>query len=88
MFENSVNLIARDRPVRPGAGPATSRLFNPQNIPRSEMLEHTIARIEREFRGSSPPLASGRSAEPMGPPKPQHPSHGQSERRATNDRCR
>ncbi len=77
MVESSVNSMTRNRPMRPGAAPATDRPFNPQNIPGSELLELTIARIEREFGGfASPPLASGRSAQPIGPAKPHHPSYG------------
>ncbi len=61
MVESSVNLMTRNRPVRPGTAPATDRPFNPEKIRGSELLEHTIARIEREFGGfAPPPLASGR----------------------------
>jgi hypothetical protein len=78
MVESSVNLMTRNRPVRPGTAPATDRRFNPQKIPGSELLEHTIARIEREFGGFvSRPLTSERSAQPIGPAtKPHHPSYG------------
>ena len=68
MFESSLSLTTRNRPVRPGTAPATDRPFNPQDVPRSELLEHTIARIEREFRGLSPALASGRSPRLQGRP--------------------
>jgi hypothetical protein len=75
MVESPVNLMTRNRPVRPGAAPGTDRPFNLQDIPGSELLEHTIARIEREFGGfASLPLASGHSAQPIGPAEPHHPS--------------
>jgi len=77
VVESSVNLMTRNRPVRPGTAPATDRPFNAQKIPGCELLEHTIARLEREFGGfASRPLASGRSAQPIGPAKPHHPSYG------------
>ena len=60
MFESSANSMTENRPVRPGK---TERPSNPQDLPRSELLEATIARIEREFRGSSPLVAEGRAAE-------------------------
>ncbi len=87
MFESSLSLMTTNRPVRPGTAPATDRPFNPQDVPRSGLLEHTIALIEREFRGLSPALASGRSPETAGPAKPHRPSDGQGERHATDERC-
>ncbi len=77
MVESSVDLMMRDQPVRLGAAPATDPPFNMQKIPGSELLERTVARIEREFGGfTSPPLASGRSAQPIRPAKPHDPSYG------------
>jgi hypothetical protein len=86
MFESSLSLTTRNRPVRSDTAPATG-LFNPQDVPRCELLEHTIARIERKFRGSSAALASGRLPQFTGPAKPHHPSYGRGERHATDERC-
>ena len=51
MFDSLLSLMTTNEPVRSGAAPATDRPFNPQDVPRSGLLEHTIALIEREFRG-------------------------------------
>ena len=84
MFESSLSLTTRNGPVRSDTARPTD-LFNPQDVPRSGLLQHTIALIEREFRGSSSPLASGRSTQTIGPAKPHHPSYGQRERHATDE---
>jgi hypothetical protein len=60
MFESSANSMTENRPVGPEK---TERPSNPQDLPRSELLEATIARIERELRGSLPLVAEGRPAE-------------------------
>lgn len=86
MFDSSLSLMTTNEPVRSDKARATD-LFNPQDVPRSGLLEHTIALIEREFRGLSPALASGRSPETAAPAKPHRPSDGQGERHATDERC-
>jgi hypothetical protein len=78
VVESSVNLMTRNPPMRPGAVPATDRPLDPRKIPGSELLERTIARIQREFGGFvSRPLTSERSAQTVGTATtPHHPSSG------------